>query len=395
MDNSFAVGGGLGRLPPYFAASKLALPVLGAILVLGWLPAPAVASSVFSSGPFGLPEGIATAPDGDFLVSDDGNFAVYDVPVTGGMPTSSTSLNFRPYNEIVLPSGYANSGQYLVYGSNSNQTSGVLALMGASGLGAPTNEITIPNSWFTTAVVAPTNFGTIAAGEVVLANTFGNNAIATSIDTLNAGETGVSTFTTLPGVATFGVGFAPTTFGSYAGDMFVSDGQSGRIFTVDAAGNPTLFATLPLPSDFNDPGLRQFAWAPAGFVIPGKDGEPSEDVGGDLFVSIAAQNGGGGSDGYIDILNAAGQTVGHYLEGNDPMPLDPRGLLFLNDQNLLVANADPGIQLLTPQDFIAGSPVPEPSTWALMALGFAGVGVASWRRRLQGTRADSLRACAI
>jgi hypothetical protein len=376
--NWFAAGRGLGRLPSYLAGPKFTLPLLGAVLALGWSPAPAVASSVFSSGPYGLPEGIAVAPDGDFLVSDDDNFAVYNVPATGGPPTSSTSLNFRPYNEIVLPSGYANSGQYLVYGSNGNQTSGVLALMGASGLGAPTNETTIPNSWFTTAVVAPTNFGTIAAGAVVLANTYGNNAVATSIDTLNAGETSVSTFTTLPGVATFGVGFAPTTFGTYAGDMFVSDGQSGRIFTVDAAGDTTLFADLPLPTGFSDPGLRQFAWAPAGFTIPDPEVVGGkEDVGGDLFVSIAAQNGGGGSDGYIDILNGAGQTVGHYLPGTDA--LDPRGLFFLNDQNLLVANADPGIQLLTPQDFVAGSPVPEPSTWAMLLLGFAGLGFVSYR----------------
>jgi PEP-CTERM motif-containing protein len=378
MDNSFAAGRGLGRLPSCFAGSKLTLPLLVAALVLGWSPPSAVASSVFSSGPFGLPEGIAVAPDGDFLVSDDDNFAVYNVPATGGPPTSSTSLNFRPYNEIVLPSGYANSGQYLAYGSNGSQTSGVLALMGASGLGTPTNEVSIPNKWFTTAVVAPTNFGTIAGGDVVLASTFATNTIATSIDTLDAGEMGVSTFTTLPGIDAFGVGFAPTTFGTYAGDMFVSDAQSGRIYTVNAAGNPTLFATLPLPSGFNDPGLRQFAWAPAGFTIPDPDvvgGQ--EDVGGDLFVSIAAQNGGGGSDGYIDILNGAGQAVGHYLPGTDA--LDPRGLFFLNNQNLLVANADPGIHLLTPQDFVAGSPVPEPSTWAMLLLGFAGLGFVSYR----------------
>jgi hypothetical protein len=64
----------------------------------------------------------------------------------------------------------------------------------------------------------------------------------------------------------------------------------GKLFVVNAVGNSTLFATLPLPSGFYEPGLRQFAWAPADFG----------SYGGDLFVSIAAQNGGGGTIGEID-----------------------------------------------------------------------------------------------
>jgi hypothetical protein len=198
---------------------------------------------------------------------------------------------------------------------------------------------------------AAANFGTIAQGQVVLANVF-NSTIASSIDTLDASGTGVSTFTTLPaGVNANGIGFAPASFGAFAGDLFASDLGSGKLFVINAAGNSTLFATLPLPTGFSEPGLRQIAWAPADFGA----------YGGDLFVSIAAQNGGGGSDGEIDILNAAGQTVGHYAEGTGAAPLDPRGLFFVNDTTLLVANADPGIQLLTPSDFVAGSPaVPEP-----------------------------------
>ena len=143
---------------------------------------------------------------------------------------------------------------------------------------------------------------------------------------------------------------------------------------LNAAGHASLFASLPLPIGFTQPGLRQFAWAPAGFTLP--DGQ---DLGGDLFVSIAAQNGGGGSSGEIDVLNAAGDTVAHYLEGDGETPLDPRGLLFIDPTRLLVANADPGIQLLTPADFRPGSPAPEPSTWAMMLLGFAGLGFAGYR----------------
>jgi hypothetical protein len=172
-----------------------------------------------------------------------------------------------------------------------------------------------------------------------------------------------------------GVGFAPTTFGAHAGDLFVSDVASGNLYVLDAAGDASLFASLPLPVGFTEPGLRQFAWAPTGFTLP--DGE---DLGGDLFVSIAAQNGGGGSSGEIDVLNAAGDTVAHYLEGGGEAPLDPRGLLFIDPTTLLVANADPGIQELGPRDFVGGSPAPEPSTWAMMLIGFAGLGFAGYRR---------------
>jgi hypothetical protein len=142
---------------------------------------------------------------------------------------------------------------------------------------------------------------------------------------------------------------------------------------LNAAGHASLFASLPLPIGFTQPGLRQFAWAPAGFTLP--DGQ---DLGGDLFVSIAAQNGGGGSSGEIDVLNAAGDTVAHYLEGDGETPLDPRGLLFIDPRRLLVANADPGIEQLGPADFVGGSPAPEPSTWAMIILGFAGLGAVGY-----------------
>ena len=111
-----------------------------------------------------------------------------------------------------------------------------------------------------------------------------------------------------------------------------------------------------------------------------------------MFVSIAAQNVGGGSSGEIDVLNGAGDTVAHYLEGGGATPLDPRGLLFIDPTTLLVANADPGIQQLGPQDFVGGSPAPEPSTWAMIILGFAGLGAVGYSRRrgaLGRTTADA------
>ncbi|HXE24048.1 MAG TPA: PEP-CTERM sorting domain-containing protein [Roseiarcus sp.] len=53
----------------------------------------------------------------------------------------------------------------------------------------------------------------------------------------------------------------------------------------------------------------------------------------------------------------------------------------MNDTTLLVANADPSIQELTPSDFGSSSPVPEPSPWAMSLLGFSGLGCAASRAR--------------
>lgn len=275
--------------------------------------APAVASSQFASGPFTLPEGITTGLGGTYILSDADNDAVYSIPAGGGMVTSGTPMNFRVFGEIALPSGYAQSGQYFAYGTDLASVGGVAALTGTSGLGAPSPVISTTNGWFTDAVVAPTNFGSIKAGQVVLGNDPGGvgSTMPSTIDILGSDSASVTTFATLPtGVGAFGVGFAPTTFGADAGDLFVSDVGTGKLYVLNAAGHASLFASLPLPIGFTQPGLRQFAWAPAGFTLP--DGQ---DLDGDLFVSIAAQNGGGGSSGEIDVLNAAGDTVAHYLEG--------------------------------------------------------------------------------
>jgi hypothetical protein len=258
-------------------------------------------------------------------------------------------------------------------------------LTGTSGLGDPVQVISTSNSWFGNAVVAPENFGTIAKGQVILSNESAAvvSTIPSTIDILNNNGTSLSTFASLPTrVDAFGIGFAPESFGANGGDLFVTDGGSGKLYVLNAAGNATLFANLPLPSGFTDPGLRYLAWAPAGFTLSN-----GEDVGGDLFVSIAAQNGGGGSSGEIDVLSGAGNTVAHFLEGGDEMPLDPRGLFFVNSTDLLVANADPGIQLLTPADFAPGSPIPEPSTWAMLLIGFASLGYAGYRRASAGVAA--------
>jgi hypothetical protein len=226
------------------------------------------------------------------------------------------------------------------------------------------------------AAVAPSAFGSIAAGQVVFSTASAFNAL----DVLSANASGASQFTftgpaMTPGAGTAGIAFAPTGFGAHGGDLFVSQVSTGEIDVINAQGVATRFTTLALPPQSNT-GLRQIAFAPAGFGT----------YGGDLFVSVAGYNGGGGLYGAIDVLNGSGQVVAHYSQGSALDPLDPRGLYFTTHDTLLFANADPQIVAASPGDFVPGpAGVPEPAAWTLMLIGFGALGAAR-RAARRGSR---------
>jgi hypothetical protein len=329
----------------------------------------ASAASVFGSGPYALPEGVSAGPSGTYLVSDLRNETVYQIPAAGGAPTGSVPVGFLAAGTVDLSSYYGDlAGTYLVYGSNASETEGLVAQLGPSGAGpVAANAVIDTASLLVQAAVAPSAFGSIAAGQVV----FSTASEFNSLDVLSANALGASRFTftgpgMTPGVGTAGIAFAPTGFGAHGGDLFVSEQSTGEIDVINAEGVATRFATLALPPQSNT-GLRQIAFAPAGFG----------NYGGDLFVSVAGRNGGGGLYGAIDILNGSGQIVAHYSQGSELDPLDPRGLDFTANDTLLFANADPQIIVASPGDFVPGpAAVPEPATWTLMLIGFGALGAA-------------------
>jgi hypothetical protein len=346
-----------GALAAAAIAAGVGLPVTSA-----W------AASIFTPpGSFTLPQGIVPAPGGGYLISDAKKDAIFLVPAAGGSPTVTQSTNdFGAFGEVLLPAGYSNSGSYLAYGSSGSNT-GIAALVGANGISPPTQVLNSPNGWYASAIVAPSSYGSIAAGSVVITQQQGH-----LIDVVNPNLSGTTAFATL-GFAPFGVGFAPATFGAHAGQMFVSDGVTGNLYTVSSTGQETPFANLPLPQIGAQPGLRQFAWAPAGFGV----------YAGDLFVSVAAMNGGGGFDGDIDVLSATGQLVALYAFGTAGIPLDPRGLLFIGSSDLLISNAEPDVVQSSPSDFLPAAEVlPEPGTLGVFLVGLVGLGI-SWQRRVK------------
>ena len=322
--------------------------------------------TIFGSGIY-HPENITPVPQGfgsfggGYFVNDPGLNGIglgnidY-LPATGGSATVFVTLPNSPSNPIdglFLPTSYGSfGGQYLAVGYDAN---GAFASAVAAN-GTVTPVVSVPGGEFSGAVLAPAAFGSVA-GKVLA--TFSGGPIMV-ID--QNGNT--STFATVAGDA-FGAAFAPQGFGSVGGDLLVSDAGTGNVFAVDANGNSSLFATISLSQ--NQFGLRQMAFAPAGFG----------SYGGDLFVSITGSVLGGGIYGAVVVLDASGQEVAVLIPlALQAGPLDPRGLYFVDDQTLLIAATDP-IFLATPQDFQA--PTPEPSTLLLFASGILGLGFKRFR----------------
>jgi hypothetical protein len=155
----------------------------------------------------------------------------------------------------------------------------------------------------------------------------------------------------------FSLAFAPAGFGAVAGDLLITNGDSGALYALSPSGTLSLFTTIPLGA--GQVGLRQLAFAPAGFGA----------YGGDLLVSVSGSVSGGGIAGSVDVVNPSGNVVAYLAEGSVGNPYDPRGLYFSNSTTVLIADADPSIFSAPASAFTPGSPVPEPSTVLLALLG--------------------------
>jgi hypothetical protein len=358
-------------------------------LLLAALPIVALASpvTVFSSG-FSLPESITPIPagfgtvGGELMVPDQNDHALYVVPAGGGAPVLFAT-GVSGVGGVFLPSSFGSlAGDFLVpdFINNGN-------LVAVSGSGGQT-VIPVGSANYVAggAVIAPAGFGSVA-GDALIGNENGANLDNGSILALNP-DGNLSIFASL-GTGTssqgfldpFGLAFAPPGFGSIGGDLLVTDDASGDIYAVDSLGNVSLFATVPVPelSGGAIAGLRQIAFAPPGFG----------SYGGDLFVSVSgSEYGGGGTLGTVEVLNSSGDEIAVLAQGAAGAPLDPRGLYFPNDNQLLIADSDPSILSAPPSAFTA---TPEPSTIIPLALGAFAILIASRRvrRATLGTDAGS------
>jgi len=328
-------------------------------------------TTVFATGAFQLPEAIAAAPaafGGGYLIADANAEEVFSIGANGGPATVFAQTGFTTLAAVTLGSYYgALNGQLLVAGSGNagaavaaiNQSGQVTNLFSSATAALGEGQIS-------GAAVAPQAFGSIAAGQVVLAAANGG------LDVLSANGTSFSTFASLPvaipASEAFGIVFDKS-------QMFVDDGASGNLYSVNTQGQVSLLAILPVPVGAGNGGGRQIAVAPAGFG----------SYGGDLFVSVSGSNAGGGDLGTIDVVNpTTGALVATYDQGSATNPLDPRGLLFttINGQTVLLAsNGDPEIDTVTSNSFAVTAPEIDPASAAsAITLLLGGLLVLSGRR---------------
>ncbi len=315
--------------------------------------------TIFGTG-LSLPESISLVPagygtyGGDYFIPDPGinNIGLGNIgylPPTGGVASVFVTIpgtTVRPLGGVFLPSNFGSwGGQYLTVGGSANGA--FVAAVASDGTVTPVG-VFIPGTQLVTPVIAPANFGSFA-GQVLATN---NNGTVTAID--QSGN--FSTFATVTSGVLFGAALAPQGFGAVGGDLLVGEGGSGNIFAIDGQGNVSLFATVPLGP--NQPGLRQMAFAPAGFGA----------YGGDLFLSVSGSGAGGGTFGALVAIDPNGIEVAQLIVGTQLNAFDPRGLFFVDNQTLLISSSDP-IFLGTPQDF---KPVPEPTTLLLLGSGMIG-----------------------
>jgi hypothetical protein len=256
--------------------------------------------SVFATGT-NMPETITPTASGGFFVTDaDAPGDIWSVPATGGTALSVAQAGFSLRGGLFLPGSFGSvGGQFLVVGVGAPDTTALASTMDAVFTVTPYAQQ--KKAVWTQPVLAP-NFGSFS-GDVLVTNQ-GLPNFPGSVDAFTpSGTVGrVATLSSFPPTP-FGAALAPLGFGAVGGTLLVSDANGSGIYSVDSAGNVSLFTTIPLGA--GQSGLRQIAFAPTGWGLGT----------GNLFVSITSRD--------IDVVNSSGSVIGR-ISGM----FSPRGLLF-------------------------------------------------------------------
>ncbi len=168
--------------------------------------------------------------------------------------------------------------------------------------------------------------------------------------------------------------------------------------TLSRSAAATCETTSPLSMEYSghftvsgdfDPGQTYFAifhlaTTPSIYIGP----DPLHDGSNSYFYSAFVSPPQGGDEGYILVCgSSAGSTGCMPGPGFHPLGFDESHKTFrygfhLIKQSDVEVAGEPVFSVNLPDGFTVAA-VPEPSTWAMMILGFAGVGFKSFRRRSQ------------
>jgi hypothetical protein len=328
-------------------------------VVLGQLGTSAWADPIVFSSGLETPESISQAPPGfgsyggQYFVPDIGApptgsnpNVIWVVPANGGSPTAFFTIE-NPTSEIIrtgmfLPPNFGSVGGQYVVGATT-----VIATFNSDGIPSLLADTSSLGYGVLSAVgIAPKHFGSLGGQLFFTAQVGpGSDGSGGVVDVTPAG--GVSLFAATPGINPFGLAFAPHSFGSFGGDLLVSNAAGNQIIALSPSGQSSLFALIPNVSPVN--GLRQIGFAPPHFGA----------IGGDLLVSVSGSFQGGGAQGALYALNSHGQIVDVLKVGTNLAGFDPRGFTFTKDGHILISDASDPIVIASPSDFVPFSAVPE------------------------------------
>jgi hypothetical protein len=295
-------------------------------------------------------------PENDQLFSTDlngGSVQHYGQPIGGATPFSG---------EVVIGVGLGQAGfaAGAVYAGDGS--SGRIDYVPASG--APSPLTTLPG-------VA----GNVRQIFFDPGSTFGGGMLVTTTsgNIYKVNSSGTATLLASIGADTEGMDIASSAFGPYAGQLLVASEGTGEIHAVSPTGVVTLVAsglslaetvsTVPLNLGASGNPVEGFYVANYPVDILKASAIQFAGLQGDAIVT-----GEFGSGSPVTDLHWNGSTIVETLVGN--LPNQSEDGIFVTAER---------IGLVAPP-----SGVPEPSTWAMILLGFAGLGLAGYRKARNG-----------